>query len=128
MNPYQVSAFLCHIADKIQASKKPSKILVADDIKKTISAMATSMDEAHDDSYDLVYININVPQGMNTNEAIQRAKALFPCKTGEFELEQYDQGWIVGNMQCEAGYYENNPDGAEYGPDEKGVTVNWETP
>ena len=124
MKPHKVSDALRRIASKIEQSNAPSKNLVVSDIKRVLIAI----DDSNNDSYDLVYININVPQGMNTNEAIQRAKVLFPCKTGEFELEQYDQGWIVGNMQCEAGYYENNPDGAEYGPDEKGVTVNWETP
>ena len=78
--------------------------------------------------HELIYIIINVPREMDVDEAISRAKALFPCKTGEFELNQSDQDWIAGNMQCEIGYYENNPDGAEYGPDEKGVSVSWETP
>lgn len=123
MKPHKVSDALRRIATKIDQSKTPSKNLVISDIKRVLIAVDDT-----DSDYEFVYMSISIPRGMNADEAIQRAKALLPCKTGEFELNQSDEEWIAGSMQCEIGYYENNPDGAEYGPDKKGVTVNWETP
>jgi hypothetical protein len=81
-----------------------------------------------DDFPDAVFMGIQHPKGMPSEEAIKRAKALIPCKTGEFDIGQEEEDWLVGNMECEAGYYEKNPDGADYGPDDAGVEVSWETP
>jgi hypothetical protein len=66
---------------------------------------------------------------MNKQEAIERAKALIPCEVGEFEEDDAaGDSWVTGNFYCEEGFYETNPDGGSYGPDEAGVKVSWETP
>jgi hypothetical protein len=77
---------------------------------------------------EAVFMSIQHPEGMDKAEAVERAKRLIPCETGEWEEEQAEADWTVGNMDCEAGFYDENPDGGEYGPDDAGVSVSWETP
>lgn len=83
-------------------------------------------------NYEQVQMAVRFPQGMNDQEALRRAKALVPCETTTWELEcsleKSKQTVVVGLLYCEEGYYEAHPDGAEYGPDAAGVSVEWETP
>lgn len=71
---------------------------------------------------------ISVPQGMDKAEAVRRARALLPCKTGTWEEVDESDGGVLGLMECGDGYYDAHPDGASYGPDDAGVSVEWETP
>ena len=75
-----------------------------------------------------VFMSVQFPPGMPKEEAVERAKKLVPCQVGAWEEEQSEDGWTAGNLECEPGFYEANEDGGEYGPDDAGVTVSWETP
>lgn len=77
---------------------------------------------------EAVFMSVQFPKGMDKAEAVERAKALVPCEVGDWQEEQVEDGWMVGNLDCEEGFYEQNPDGASYGPDDAGVKVEWETP
>jgi hypothetical protein len=77
---------------------------------------------------DAVFMSITVPAGMTEAQAVERARVLLPCQTETWEKVDEGNGWVVGNMYCETGYYDDHPDGAEYGPDDAGVKVEWETP
>ena len=78
--------------------------------------------------YEQIYMNISYPSQMADDEVLLRAKALIPCDTGMWEEEDRGEGWMSGNMGCPPGFYDSEPDGAEYGPDGAGVVVEWETP
>jgi hypothetical protein len=89
--------------------------------------------------YEAIFMSVEFPTGMDMKEVIKRAQTLVPCKVQAGGWEQQDSGesmpyggknrkWIVGNMYCESGFYEDNPDGGQYGPDDAGVIVTWETP
>jgi len=80
---------------------------------------------------ELVFMGINFPTGMTPDEALQQARLLIPFQTGAWELEQHEQGrnggqWMVGNLECAEGFYDQHPEGfrAESG----GVRVEFETP
>jgi len=75
-----------------------------------------------------VYMVIEYPAEVSEDDALARARKLIPCKTGNWEDVDSQPGMLVGNLECEPGYYDANPDGAEYGPDDAGVRVVWETP
>ena len=75
-----------------------------------------------------VFIGIQFPEGMSKEEAVERAKKLVPCQVGAWEEEQSDDGWMTGNLECGSGFYEENENGGEYGPDDGGVPVSWEKP
>ncbi len=77
---------------------------------------------------ELIFVSIEHPVGMARDEAVRRAKALVPVRTGAFETDDEGEGNIVGNLECEDGYYAAHPDGCEYGPDDAGVEIAWETP
>lgn len=82
-----------------------------------------------------VYVQIRFPSTVSKEEAIERAKRLVPGVVGSWTEEQAsdvqpvgtEQGWIVGNLEIGEGAFE--PDGeAEFGPDDAGVSISWETP
>jgi hypothetical protein len=77
---------------------------------------------------ELIEMTITKPAGMTQDEAVRRARALIPCKTGSFQGYDISAESAYGSMECEDGFYENNPDGGSYGPDDAGVQVEWETP
>lgn len=77
---------------------------------------------------EAVFMSIQFPEGMDKAEVVARAKALIPCEVGDWQEEQAEADWMVGNMDCEEGFYDENEDGGEYGPDDAGVSVSWETP
>lgn len=77
---------------------------------------------------EAVYMSVQFPKGMDRAEAVERAKELVPCEVGGWEEVDAGEDWVAGNLECEAGFYEENPDGGEYGPDDAGVSVSWETP
>jgi hypothetical protein len=77
---------------------------------------------------EAIFMGVEFPVDMDKQEAIDRAKALIPCEVGDCEVDDSGPGWIAGNFYCEEGFYENNPDGDSYGPDDAGVKVVWETP
>ena len=90
---------------------------------------AHSFEEAEPEM-ELVFMGVNFPTGMTPDEALQQVRLLLPCKTGAWELEQHEDDpkgqWMVGNMECGQGFYDQHPEGfrAESG----GVRVEFETP
>ena len=84
-------------------------------------------DPGEDEDMELVSVGIQIPAGMTQDEALAKAKALFPCDTGAWEPEQEEEGWMFGNLELEAGFYDSHPRGFRAtSPD--GVSVEFETP
>lgn len=77
---------------------------------------------------DPIFMGVDFPAGMPMDEVVERAKKLIPARTGGWSPTQVEDGWMVGEMECEPGFYEASPVYNEYGPDDAGVKVSWEKP
>lgn len=118
MKPSQLVQSLKRIASKIEASKNPKRELVIRDLKKILANI--------DEEMVSIFVEIVYPAGMTKEVALEKAREIVPCKTGNWELEDSGDGWMVGNLDCPESFYEENPDGFEASSD--GVIVGFETP
>jgi len=77
---------------------------------------------------EMVFIGIEKPDTMTSDEAIRRAKNIVAWHTavGEFHTEQDESGVLVGNLEVRDGFYDAHPDGWE-GKDDQ-ITVRMEVP
>jgi hypothetical protein len=85
---------------------------------------------AQDDVMTHVFVGINFPSAMSQEQALETARKLLPCNTGDWEVDQHEQDgemqWMVGNLEMPEWFYHENPDGFENTGD--GVTIGFETP
>lgn len=95
---------------------------------RVVGAGPGSVPDSGGGAMEAVYMSIQFPAGMDKAEAVERAKALVPCEVGAWEEVDSGDDWVAGNLDCEEGFYEENEDGGDYGPDDAGVSVSWETP
>jgi hypothetical protein len=75
-----------------------------------------------------IYMTATNPNGLPQEKLHESIRALLPFKTGAIEVEQDFDGEIAFNIDSEEGAYDEYPDGAEFGPDEHGVVVQWDSP
>jgi hypothetical protein len=85
---------------------------------------------AQNDDMVFVSVGVNFPSTMSPEQALEIARKLLPCPTGDWEVEQSFQDgemqWMVGNLEMPEWFYNENPDGFENTGD--GVTIVFETP
>ena len=93
----------------------------------TLTKIASKIASSMESIYVVIY-GPRPPNNFSEEDAVKHAKNLIPCKTGDFHLVDYGNGWYSGNLEFETGYYDSSDDYVKLGPDKDGFTVEWEKP